>query len=1336
MPTRSWLRGLVVPLIVLFILFVAFVGYYRYWVPSRQRLLDDRGFRYLKTLSDQIRLTANTYDKMLDYAVRSGIIEKNFDRTQDNLGAFLRNVAPQLVLTEVSDANQLFGKGKDGYADPPKIAIQADEGTHFLYFAFRYPLEDKSIAWGKTLDFAVKTDLDQQINGLLGAPDLSPFDVVLISQGDGRVIFQKSLSGIEVSEIKELEDASGVKGKEGKKINNAWLSPASRLEEVWIAGARYRLYSQPLQVGFSPVKKTADTKPADTKTSDTNETWVLCGLVRADRFRSESQLIPYRYILMMLAAILLAAASYPFLKLYFFLPGERLRARDVTFIAVFACFLSAGLTLVLVDIYFWNRSFGQAAERDMKQLAHAINANFQREQAAAWSTLDAMNEILLTASKQSEWPRKGDIRVLYTDSSSSSSVTCDPSWACRANITSQDGEKSSDIETYPYLLYSFWSDSNGKQQIKWTTRSRPTPFISLDDPSVPYYPRVKRALKSQSESQTVLTQGIGSQYSPTTGQNITTFWKVDLHPKDKDRKPYKRDDEVARRYSYSLVTQPISLYNAVLPGGFQFAVLTPDGTVVFHSDTTRNLRENFFAETDLNPDLRSCVRMRSEGAVTANYIGRPHRMWVLPMTAANQDGLWTIVIFRDLHLEEVLNLEMLSLAGFLFLIYAAAITLVLICVHWMRRGQSSVWFWPDSHKARQYRWIAVTNLVAVVLLLLLSHFVQRSLTLLLWAAVIPAAALVLTVVMAGRRDDLQALPDEPDQSASNQWQSAYFQAAATLVMLIAVLPCICFFRVAANFEQRLLVKRTLLKLDGDLDNRALAVQALYQDVKLGEHSKATILAAPDYQNATGLDDEKLQPAGAKPVFSYHELLETSVSSEQQQPTSDGSAAKARSRSTSQRTFLKVMEFLLDLTHPYIESADDDRHMAEGKSDVWIWSSPALSELDRRDRVLTLMSGPDRRDRVLKLTKKTWAGEPARNITTVWRPFYFPWDDWAWWLGVAVLPAAVYWLLRLSFSRIFLFHLDAPPPPKEYPGLNPAALMAGLPMNLLIVGPDTGRPIASLIHRSDIQVREAEDLLQDAAAQTKAGATGNTSPAADPIDLIIRDGRPLVLRNFERLADNVETATKTHAALMTLLSAFDNSVILVSGLNPVMIPSIESSERWRTLLRSFVLIDLHSTSRQRIGEDEADYEKRIFSKSYFHWLFDGLPRPEKLVMLQLAQENVVNPNSSDTVYGLMEQGLIEGRRGLLTITDVGFAKFLPHAVPRQTSKFWETELAGTRPFSLQTSLLILGVGVVGFLVYTQGDLFNTWVTYASGVAAAIPKVLQFFDNLRGKTAAKS
>jgi hypothetical protein len=125
--------------------------------------------------------------------------------------------------------------------------------------------------------------------------------------------------------------------------------------------------------------------------------------------------------------------------------------------------VAAGLTLVLVDIYFWTSFFGPAAERDMATLAHAINANFQREQAAALSTLNTMNKSS-TAAKLSEAPRKGDIRVLY----SSSKETCNPNWACKTNIL--QGDRSLDIDTYPYLLYAFWSDQKGKQQIKWTTR--------------------------------------------------------------------------------------------------------------------------------------------------------------------------------------------------------------------------------------------------------------------------------------------------------------------------------------------------------------------------------------------------------------------------------------------------------------------------------------------------------------------------------------------------------------------------------------------------------------------------------------------------------------------------------------------------------------------------------------------------------------------------------------------------------------------------------------------------------------------------------------------------
>ena len=99
-------------------------------------------------------------------------------------------------------------------------------------------------------------------------------------------------------------------------------------------------------------------------------------------------------------------------------------------------------------------------------------------------------------------------------------------------------------------------------------------------------------------------------------------------------------------------------------------------------------------------------------------------------------------------------------------------------------------------------------------------------------------------------------------------------------------------------------------------------------------------------------------------------------------------------------------------------------------------------------------------------------------------------------------------------------------------------------------------------------------------------------------------------------------------------------------------------------------------------------------------------------------------------------MIERRSGLLTVTHNDFGQFLKRAIPGDTVKRWEKQIAGARPPSLQTSLLVLGVGVVAFLVYTQGEVFNTWVTYATGFASSVPKALQLFRSFRTKDGATS
>jgi hypothetical protein len=1324
---------LVVPIIVFSALAIAFVGYYRYWVPNRQRHLDDRGFRYLKTVSVQVRLTINSFDKMMDYAVSSGV------HSDEDLRLYLGNLAPQLVVVTNRDETRHIIGGD--YDDPPKIAVKADEGTHYLYLAFGHFQELKKGGQGDPNNHVIRTDMDKLIDGLLGPPDLSPFDVVLVAQSDGEVIFQRSLSGIEAARIKTLEDASGgIKEKTDKQTDkqaeSGLLPQVSRLEEVRIAGARYRLYSQPLQIGFLPanpnalnVKEISNVKSG----GDATGPWILCGLVRADRFQSESQLIPYAYILLLLALILLAAAAYPFLRLYLSSPGERLRARDVTITAVFACLVTAVLTVTLADVYYWSKYFRAAAEQDMHTLASEIDGNFEQERTAAFKQLDAINarpdlknDLSDVAARLAKSPDK-KVTVHYYGPSHD--VKCDPDSACESKILDDPNPPiiQTDppiIQEYPYLFFVFWADDKGNQLVKWTTRNRPTPFIALDNSSVPYLPAVKRALRNTEHSGRPSIQGIGSQYSPTTGQNITVFWETfTVEKKTKDGKcVVEKKTEggkcVVEKMWTGLVTEPVSVFNAVLPGGFQFAVLTPAGDVVFHSDPTRNLRENFFAETDQDPDLRSRVRMRSAGPVVADYMGAPHRMYVQPMAAANQDGQLTIVVFRDLHVEETMNLQILSLISIMFSLYAGAITIALAATYWIRRGDGArIWLWPDSCKTRKYSAMAMANLAAVVLILILSSYLPPR-ALLLCAGLIPLAVLLANVVRLRTRRDLAASSDQPDGTNSSFWQYPYFGVGLTLLLVVAVVPCLSFFKVAADYEHKLFIESSQMRLATELDNRDLAIQRLYSYTSLGAY-KDRIMAGPETQNAWKLFAADL--ALREPLYSYHEFLETSVCSE-----------NVATRDSVEHSGPPIPDchapgwgpdenpFLSDISLSYNERAADIRHLAEGKSDVWKWTlSP---------------SGPSR---VLQM-KKQGSGQPARVIASFWEPFYFPWEQWSWWLGTLIFLTLLYWLVRLSLTRIFLLKLVAPPPARDpISGRSPSSLMATLPMNLLIIGHESSRPIASLVSRSDVQLHDAEILLKANPAPAKPGAWCKLSKhVGDQIDGIIRNGRPLVLRNFDRLPVDAESTAKTHAALTRLLSAFGNTVIIISDLDPLSISSIEAREHWRNTLRRFVRIDLTSRLRQRIGEDDADFQSRVSSVSYFHWLFSGLSKPEKLVTIQLAQEDLVNPNSSEIVTELMEQGMIERSCGLLTVMDPDFAKFLQNAIPHHTVKHWEKEIAGARPVSIQTSLLILGLGVVAFLVYTQGDVFNTWVTYATGLAASVPKVLQLVDTVRSKSGAKA
>jgi hypothetical protein len=198
----SRLRSFFLPAVIGLTLAVVAGWYYLAWLPSENKYLDERNFRVLTTLGEQISASINNFDKMMDNASDSGVTSQD-----DMLKDYLKQVAPQLKAVEIEDMKVI---GED-YGDPPNIAVRADEGTHFLYFAFQRTSKEA------TTKYAVRTDLDKVIRDFLPPADRNPFDVLLVTQSDGTVIFQKSAPGLAIARVDALGDEPGVP-KTGKHV--------------------------------------------------------------------------------------------------------------------------------------------------------------------------------------------------------------------------------------------------------------------------------------------------------------------------------------------------------------------------------------------------------------------------------------------------------------------------------------------------------------------------------------------------------------------------------------------------------------------------------------------------------------------------------------------------------------------------------------------------------------------------------------------------------------------------------------------------------------------------------------------------------------------------------------------------------------------------------------------------------------------------------------------------------------------------------------------------------------------------------------------------------------
>lgn len=623
--------------------------YWMEYVPSQREYFTNLRFRALAVAGEQVRTKTELLSSALEYAAIETGVE-----------TYVRGLLPDLD----------YGCGST--PDPKLIPsggvrMDASRATVLRFYAGTICIAEAPFE-------------------RLYAPFMAEplFDDLLLADQNGRVIYQRSTSGARIAVLKELMAPREVKTQDQAPPRQGRGSDADMTTQVLLDGSLYEMLVQPLRI----------TIPGS---GNPDLDWVICGLVREARTSAESRHVAPKHLLWVFAPLLFLALSGPFLKLMLLRQTGRLGFRDVILLTSFTMCAAGFITLFLLSAnYYWLGD--DYVDRELSVFADKLDAGIGADLERMWRIMQA-HDAIVTPSLASESHDRVDLL-------GAQSASLPPSL------------KKEDLD----FDFVFWTAASGCQVAKWTTRQRTTGRVPQQR-----RPHFQDALARRFWT---LPAAPGSAFtvqpviSPTTSEFIVVLSALSRHRGQKVTCGQESTLETV-----SIVASPHSLVRPLLPPQIGFAVIEPDGKALFHSVIERNLHENLFEEIRSPELLRARVATGTRGELSAYYRGLKYRFHVRPLETV-QGSPWTLVVFRELEPRQAVvglvwmesALLFLMLVGVLGLILAAAsVAAGLAGWTWRRQVDRALSvIWPNPARAGAYRrtalWmgvLAAATLVAV-----------------------------------------------------------------------------------------------------------------------------------------------------------------------------------------------------------------------------------------------------------------------------------------------------------------------------------------------------------------------------------------------------------------------------------------------------------------------------------------------------------------------------------------------------------------------------------------------------------------------------------------------
>lgn len=664
------------------LLFLGFVGYYVfYWVPGQKACLANRYLRVMAIMSDQFESRGKNFPKEIEIAIdpqnpvrnknstpKNLIIEGTRKYLQDNLKSYFPDTVPEPYLSssETQTAPIFYNSLQDSFIFPVKVKRVNSKARS----------EDTKVNIPvKVIDFIRELSCGEEFDDVIILDDQAA--VVYMRNQYMKKGIENSIRALNFKEVLSNDRSSqseGDKKKEKTKTGND--QSHTRLMDIKIAGSDYKFFLQPIPLRFLQSEGE----------KDNGKHWQIAGLLAADTFSRRFREIPVIYLLLFILLLSSAFIAYPIVKILLIDPWERIRIRDVCFLALS---FAVGVPIIIFSII--SISHYQAdkfnLEKDFKNLADKINERFTNEIQSAYFQLKYIME-----KENLSLLKSGNINEKKSKQNSLDSLL-----------------KKYRCITYPYFDMVFISDWNGNQRYKGTADDNPISFKNVATRD--YFRRIqKKDYWYTGNNQPMVLDPV---YSLSTVR-----YELNLAIPSTDP-----------MYAAAVMSfRPLSVLNPLLPGDYGFAIIDQDGKVIFHKDRRLNLNENFFSECSEAKRIKAAVFCKTHDFITSTlYQGKKRDIFIKQMTNIP----WTIIVFRDQGIIGSRNLEKLSQAILRYIVYMMSLTALLICflvsiyiykrtsqIQRKQRVYKAGWKLQNKGLSFKYSYLAFFNLFCFSLLII------------------------------------------------------------------------------------------------------------------------------------------------------------------------------------------------------------------------------------------------------------------------------------------------------------------------------------------------------------------------------------------------------------------------------------------------------------------------------------------------------------------------------------------------------------------------------------------------------------------------------------------